>query len=412
MGKWKRKILRTFLAFSLALSGLHLLFSLDLDPPLPVIVESTSQFLSSSLKANEDRDVSDSSHQCPPAPISIRDPLFHAAETATPHLRISEENAAPLCRPATPLLIPFTSNFCLLQQTILSYIAEGWPSSQIIVIDNTGMAELNVQRILNFENHSFLDYSLLLRSYGVHIYRTPTRLTLSQLQNLMLSLAREEGWSDFYQSHQDIVVRSRLPKNATEPYRSFYQRVLQEHSEVRAKYGPTEWGLGFFHSDWLSHVNVLAANKIGPWDVLIPYSPADCDYYSRTRLKGFKIFDFDAGDIYDVATCLDEVEDHLVDFLFSSDHRALTDRTLLAMEWEKRKGRGKGNGLERHDNTWQGRLYDGSLANDFGPMFQSLVEVGKKNYRLKWRTDQCDPLVKPKTTYQRWSESWGLSVAT
>ena len=44
----------------------------------------------------------------------------------------------------TPLLIGFTRNWYLLEQAVVSYLAAGWPSSELIVIDNSGVMDSNV----------------------------------------------------------------------------------------------------------------------------------------------------------------------------------------------------------------------------------------------------------------------------
>jgi hypothetical protein len=40
----------------------------------------------------------------------------------------------PTCLPSTPLFVAFTSMEYLLHQAVLSFIAEGWPPSQIVVL--------------------------------------------------------------------------------------------------------------------------------------------------------------------------------------------------------------------------------------------------------------------------------------
>ena len=55
-------------------------------------------------------------------------------------------------RPRTPVFIAFTRNSAMLQQTLLSYIAAGWPREDIIVVDNSGTMDANPQSHLSPSN--------------------------------------------------------------------------------------------------------------------------------------------------------------------------------------------------------------------------------------------------------------------
>lgn len=50
----------------------------------------------------------------------------------------------------TPLLIGFTRNWYLLEQSVVSYITAGWPAAEITVIDNSGVMDSNVCTIFSF----------------------------------------------------------------------------------------------------------------------------------------------------------------------------------------------------------------------------------------------------------------------
>jgi len=330
--------------------------------------------------------------QCPPPRVSLPGPFFYLGRAPHGFLNQSREIPPPRCRPSTPLFIPFTSQFCLLKQTVLSYIAEGWPASQIIVVDNTGKPSSNMPATIPYsDDHSFLNYSLLLQEYGVNIYRSPTKQTFSQTQNLLIQLARAQGWPSFYQSHQDIVVRHRNESDRRQ-HHAFYQGILQESRE-RVAAAETKWAITFFHYDWLSHVNVHAASHIGLWDTLIPWYPADCDYYSRLRMKGYQVLDFDAGDVFDVASCLHNPEKQLFPPRGSNEDMDL-HHELQEMSRSKTK--------DTHGrNTWQGRNGDGSLSEDFGGRYQTLVEAGRNSYRIKWGTNRCY-VSSPVSSWTRW----------
>lgn len=325
--------------------------------------------------------------ECPPISIQLPGPFFHSGEsTASRYLAIAEDKKAPLCRPPTPLFVTFASNACLLEQTVLSYIAEGWPPTQIVVVDNSGMSRQNFEGRLTISNHAFLNYTLLLNSYGVNVYRSPVRNTFAQLQNMLLELARESRWKDFYTSHQDVIVRSATGS-------PFFHQILEEQKQARHSVnGPEKWAFYFFHYDWLAHVNVDATYDIGPWDVLIPWYPADCDYYTRTRMKGFSILDYYAGDFYDVASCLPDADRFLFSPTNSSDYfQAQEALKIMAGSKEANKaGR----------NTWQGRQLT-RISEDFGQRFHLLVEAGRRSYRLKWGTSACDPATHRPTFFAR-----------
>lgn len=272
----------------------------------------------------------------------------------------------------------------MLEQALLSYIAEGWPPSHIIVVDNTGTASPEPN------HHAYLNYSRLTEEYGTSIYRLPTRQSFSQVQNYIRELAMTQSWSDFYISHQDVVVRS---QREMKPYTSFYNRVLIENCETHQRYLNAEWALTFFAYDWLSHVGIPASRDIGPWDVLIPWYPSDCDYYSRARLKGKVIYDFKAGKVYDVADCLLDARRRL--FLPASDPEAAeVDRELLSMATQKRTG-------SAGRNTWQGGGLLGG-EDDFGDRYAALVKAGRKNFRWKWGTDECDVTHGPSLIDRLW----------
>lgn len=151
----------------------------------------------------------------------------------------------------TRLSIPFASSGSMLEQTLLSYVAEGWPLSEIVVVDNTGSSRDNLHGLLSSDDHTSLNYSRLLQKYGVSIYRLPTRQSFAQLQNFLLELAVESQWRDIYVSHQDVVVRRRT--NST---LSMYQHILTDRTSTAPR------ALTWFNYDWLSRVNVHAAVEI------------------------------------------------------------------------------------------------------------------------------------------------------
>ena len=139
-----------------------------------------------------------------------------------PH--VASYNAPPSTklRCQTPLFVAFTRNSEMLRQTILSYIAAGWPREDIIVVDNSGTLDANNEDLLSHNNPFFLDYKLFRSRYGVSILQTPTLLSFAQLMNFYLRISIAKRWQFFFWSHMDIVV---LSDEDSQPYKSFYQRV-------------------------------------------------------------------------------------------------------------------------------------------------------------------------------------------
>ncbi|KAK8255397.1 hypothetical protein HDK77DRAFT_478982 [Phyllosticta capitalensis] len=247
-------------------------------------------------------------------------------EDFRPH--VAPYNHAPAERPRTPLLIPFTRNNDMLRQAVLGYIAAGWPREDIVIIDNGGTLDASSSNLLSRDNPFFVDYELYRKRYGVAILQTPTLLNFAQLQNYFLRLAISQGWPYFFWSHMDVGI---IGDEATSPYKSFYEKVLDvldestaphpnknitwsiQLNETRATMG--NWAIKFFQFDNLALVNVDAWRVIGQWDTFVPYYNTDCDAYARVLFHGYTKDDVSAGHIFDVAdqisADLDELETKL-----------------------------------------------------------------------------------------------------
>lgn len=283
----------------------------------------------------------------------------------------------------------------MLQQTVLSYIAAGWPREDIIVVDNSGTMDANALHLLSSKNPFHLDYDLFRQRYGVSIQQTPTLLTFAQLMNFYLRVSMAHGWGYFFWSHMDVAI---LSDEDAQPYRSFYARVL----DILADLGITaldaeprsdKWAIKYFTYDWLTLVNVPAWRKIGTWDPFIPYYTTDCDAYSRIALCGLTKDDVRAGFIFDLPESVEEPERK-----FFVDHSS-DDSTLLGSpryhallaelkELERQKP-------ENHRNSWQG-VSDGGKGEPwtydprgFQKMWWATAEKGRDMYHMKWGTLEC-----------------------
>lgn len=271
--------------------------------------------------------------------------------------KVPSYNVYSRYRPRTPLLIPFGRNESMIRQTVLSYIASGWPRADIIIVDNTGTMDANPLGRLTAENPFHLDYNRFRRRYGVSIIQTPALLNFAQLQNFMLRIALMRNWPYYFWTHQDVAV---LGAEEVKPYKSFYHRIIDvldasqvdqwsikapkdglvaggksDRHDARGVVGDTfkrgfhtqstpvtknykrgiisfgrkpKWGAKFFAYDYLSLVNVEAWRDTGQWDPFIPYYNTDCDFYARMDMAGYKIEEAYVGHVFDVAEVVKDPE--------------------------------------------------------------------------------------------------------
>ena len=218
---------------------------------------------------------------------------------------------------APPLLIGFTRSWPMLLQTVVSYIAAGWPADQIYVVENTGAQLANAQGLLSPQHPFYLNQRTLTDRLGVHILRTPVLLTFAQLQNFYLALALERDWPYYFWSHMDVLALShedglgkddaaRARTRAGQPgYRSLYALCLEELA--RTLTDDPHWGLRFFAYDHLTLQNPQAVSDVGGWDTLIPYYMTDCDFYTRLIMRNWSQADANCGIITDTSSHLNDL---------------------------------------------------------------------------------------------------------
>ncbi|KAK6337589.1 hypothetical protein TWF730_002984 [Orbilia blumenaviensis] len=338
--------------------------------------------------------------------------------------------------PITPLFIAFGRNNLMLRQSVLSYIAAGWPRSQIYVIDNSGTMEANLRGLLSESNPFYLNYDLYRGRYGVNIIRTPTLFSFAQLQNFMLSIALSKGWSHYYWSHQDVAVLSDEFRRLQ--YKPLYENILHSlvslyptMNSTSARKEGTRWGLVWYNFDYLTLVNVAAAaddeGGVGAWDTFIPYYHTDCDYYERMRLNGFSILEYRVGDIFDVANHVEDPEyyffgDEGLSVLENtgrgrtgngggerrSKRYQMLRRELKAMMTEKNQENG-------NRNTWQTEI-DGGKGEPwtydpigFHLAWWHMATSGRAVFQKKWGTLECRPSIDGKTLSRIWNEAEDLN---
>lgn len=303
---------------------------------------------------------------------------------------VAEYNKAPVPRPRTPIFIGFTQNNGMLKQTVLGYIAAGWPPEDIIVVDNSGTMDANSRGELSKQNTFYLDYRWI-RSVGVAILQTPTLLTFAQLQNFYLRTAIAQNWPYFFWSHMDVIV---LGDEDDESFRPFYRTVLDVVAQVSGK---TDWALKWFSYDALTMVNPENWRKVGQWDPFIPYYQADCDAYSRMVLSGFnrQAADVHAGTIFDLAEVIDDVETLV--FPTSASEKPNSTRYQLLRNKLQELDQAKKNNKDGR-NTWQGSQGSPDTNDEmwtydpkgFRYSWWKLAEKGREIYRNKWGTGECN----------------------
>ncbi|MCJ1280853.1 hypothetical protein MMC26_000170 [Xylographa opegraphella] len=373
-----------------------------------------------------------------PAPETIPTPHYKPSPSAHPPIKdnfpladhalpppIPSWNAlppdAPL--PQTPLLIAFTRNWHLLQQTVVSYLTAGWPASQIYVIDNSGTQNSNKRNLLTLQNPFYLNHHRLTAVYNVTVWETPTLLTFAQLQNYFLHLAINHDWPYYFWGHQDAVALSdeTYIDPETGAYKSLYARVLDTLTETLAPAFSAEkqWAIRFFAYDHLALVNREAYLSVGGWDPFISYYISDCDMHERLAMANFRMDDARVGIIYDLSTSLDDLlllyrrskepenlndEELSMRGLFSSSTAKISlpgdlgDDGFHALkktldDMDRWKNDNKINPAGR--NTWQGMQQGGQGepfyydVEGFSQAIEMTNQNGRRVYEKKWDVGGC-----------------------
>ncbi|UKZ92934.1 uncharacterized protein TrAFT101_007865 [Trichoderma asperellum] len=338
---------------------------------------------------------------------------------------VAPYNEPPRHRPKTPLFIPFTRNNAMMRQTVLGYIASGWPREDIVIVDNSGTADANNLKLLSTSNPFSLDYDLFRYRYGVSILQTSVLLNFAQLQNFMLRVAMARHWPYYFWSHMDVGILSHEEET---PYSSFYERVLNILNEAESSRlsGKSKWAVKFFNFDYLTLVNVDAWRHIGGWDVFIPYYTTDCDAYGRLRMLGYDIDRVGAGHIWDVANV---VEDPEIKFFPPSSHprsdkdgesannatveddNAPNSERFKALRQELQKIQDDKMANSDGRNTWQNMQKGGKGEPwtydpaGFQAAWWETADSGKKLFEHKWGGGGCDIFELKKTIDDIWKDA-------
>ncbi|ORY56106.1 uncharacterized protein BCR38DRAFT_461764 [Pseudomassariella vexata] len=278
----------------------------------------------------------------------------------------------------TPLFIGFTRNWPMLLQCVCSYIAAGWPASDIYVVENTGTFRSNKDAELSLQNPFFLNHTQL-RTLGVHVLMTPTLLNFAQLQNFYLHTSLQRGWEHFFWSHQDVIVfsdeevrkKDRDHDHDHDPYATIYERAV---GLLRYLNGPDmpAWATHFFAYDHLTLVNRDAMLDVGAWDTHIPFYASDCDMYLRLHWAGYWQPQSEAGLIFDVSVSLDDVG---ALFRLPGSHATFGGDAALEALIPERPGKEVELRQEQEMKSW---------VDKEGETYQHLVQVAGRMQEAKW----------------------------
>ncbi|KAI1330757.1 hypothetical protein F5Y16DRAFT_342024 [Xylariaceae sp. FL0255] len=298
--------------------------------------------------------------QAPPVPNNNQPPSPHVEE-------------------ATPLIIGFTRNWPMLLQCVSSYLAAGWPASDIYVIENTGVFSANQHGELSLQNPFFLNHTAL-HQLGVNVLVTPALLNFAQLQNYYLHTALQRGWRYFFWSHQDVIVfsdedvrkKDRDHDWDHDPFATIYERSI---GLMRYLNGPDmpPWATHFFSYDHFTLVNRDAYLSVGAWDTHIPFHAADCDMYLRLHWAGFWQPQSESGLVFDVATAMTDIG---ALYRLPGSHAAFEGDPVFATGSDRTRPH-RAAELKREED-----MYD--WVEKEGESFTHLVEVAERMQEVKW----------------------------
>ncbi|KAI0407938.1 hypothetical protein F4802DRAFT_551871 [Xylaria palmicola] len=341
---------------------------------------------------------------------------------------------SPHVEEATPLLVGFTRDWPLLLQCVSSYIAAGWPPSDIYVMENTGTFGANQRNELSLQNPFFLNHTAL-HQLGVNVIITPTLLSFAQLHNFYLHTALMRQWRYFFWTHQDAIVFSDQDVRKKDrdhdwdhdPFATLYERSI---GLMRYLNGPEmpPWATHFFAYDLFTLVNRDAYLDVGAWDTHIPFHATDCDMYLRLHWAGYWQPQSEAGLVFDVGVPLKDIgalfripgshAGFAGDPVFGPADKAQPHREAeLKREqdmyaWVEKEGEAfqhlvevaermqnlkwSGKGVSR--NTWQGRQMGGQGepyyrdAEGFSSGIEAMTDAGRRVFADKWGHRGCDLL--------------------
>ncbi|KAK1754420.1 hypothetical protein QBC47DRAFT_383877 [Echria macrotheca] len=281
---------------------------------------------------------------------------------------------------------------------------------------------------LTLQNPFYLNHTQLHLLGIQEVIITPTLLTFAQLQNFYTYTALERNWTDYFWSHQDLVVFALENQTYPDDQLSAAHAATRGGSGVAVRYslydravgtlqylrqpGTPRWANHFFAYDHLTLVHRDAIIDVGGWDTHIPFYATDCDMYVRLMWAGYWQGETEVGIIMDVATVLDDVGALLripgVKAAFAGDpepdgpeeNREIEKKgesferlVRIAKRMEEAKFQDGSNALR---NTWQLRQTGGQgepFARDpegFETGIKMMIDTGRAVFAEKWGHRGCD----------------------
>ncbi|KAI1266365.1 hypothetical protein F5Y18DRAFT_383347 [Xylariaceae sp. FL1019] len=315
-----------------------------------------------------------------PKPVDDHFPWLTYNGHKTKGAPIPPNNRPPLPHvdEATPLLVGFTHNWPMLLQCVSSYIAAGWPPSDIYVVENTGVFSANQRGDLSLQNQFFLNHTAL-HQLGVNVLMTPTLFSFAQLQNFFLHTALQRDWRNYFWTHQDVIAfsdedvrkKDRDHDWDHDPFATMYERSI---GLLRYLNGPEmpPWATHFFSYDHFTLVNRDAYLDVGAWDTHIPFYAADCDMYLRLHWAGYWQPQSESGLIFDVNRPLQNIGSL---FRIPGAHARFEGDPVFAGHDQKRPHREAE--LKREEDMY-------SWVEKEGETYTHLIEVAGRMQELKW----------------------------
>lgn len=282
-----------------------------------------------------------------------------------------------------PHFVAFTFNWDMLNQSLRSLHESAVDWRNVILIDNSP-GKLAISRRDWLEE----EYGRMI----ITILPAPSFLSFSHLQNLFLTIADESDCQYYSWSHMDVILlplyetwktskknmggsgndRNSAPMAST-VYSLFLNSIIQVNTTVN------DWGLIFYSFDWLAAVRTTAYKSTGLFDIAIPQYKADCDYYKRLELQGYKAVNQRIAHIFHMPKALESK--------FTQE--------MKTCKWERAKeilDYTATNYSKKHERTaW--RLVDMRTADREASSI--LTPAGWAYYKKKWGTDDCRPTTEP-----------------
>ncbi|KAK9815537.1 hypothetical protein WJX72_005354 [[Myrmecia] bisecta] len=185
------------------------------------------------------------------------------------------------------VFVVFAWNYDVFLIALRCYVTSGW-GQRIIIIDNSKTQQLANDRVV--------------AKLAGEVIGVGSQLTFSQVQNYIMSIARERSYDYYFWGHSDTIGL------ASAPDKLFADEVMRSMEVLQAT--EPRWGIAFFSSDWLEAdwFSAMRTDMVRElqYDTFVQVYFSDCDFYPRVRAAGWKTLvapEF-PGHVYDMNTAL------------------------------------------------------------------------------------------------------------